>query len=531
MSSSRNAVDKWAVKQGFGPVRKFEGTRTKIGGDPAATHAGFYLLMFKDDSYYLGESINLRSRMGGHSSFWGNEIEEVRFIRENLSKQQLQEVERLFIHELNKTVPNRCRNKTHAAVSFGTDKLEEFLDPADQTRWLSAPAEFNASDNTDLKAMTEAQAIKYKTAASRYVDHPAERATTQLLRNYLTNCVPVPKQTEFHGWNVSTGTYGGRRLLCVCVGRMEAFVVFRDLHGFINVRKSSILNGAMTQRAFAKLHPDVAVTTVSYDDSGADTLLLKAKTPEAFSRLMNDPQVLDAAARLVLDVMRKHPSVYTRYHCPQVVERVFPDVRRASSDEIDGLDAIKTLHTNATQPIGGESAEASTSEPRELPDVVTEEVPDDVDIAWFVNAGPITSKRNTLEDFVTNGEWRMDPSAKFEGHVQAMLQGERIAVRKRRNATDGVPFATRGNKVSVMDILLTGIITKNPGDGCSVKVRWDPQTGPRRWYLYTNQDPVWAVPHGLAPHNDELVAFTFDSGQQNIDSWRNRPFWRDRFGD
>lgn len=253
MSSSRNAVDKWASKQGFGPVRKFEGTKTKIGGDPAATHAGFYLLMFKGDSYYLGESINLRSRMGGHSSFWGNEIEEVRFIRENLSKQQLQAVERLLIHELNRTVPNRCRNKTHAAVSFGTDKLEEFLDPAEQLRWLSAPAEFNMSDHSDLKAMNEAQAIKYKTAATRYADHSAEPATTQLLRNYLTNCVPVPKQTEFHGWNVSTGTYGGRRLLCVCVGRMETFVVFRDLHGFVNVRKSSILNGAMTQRAFASV--------------------------------------------------------------------------------------------------------------------------------------------------------------------------------------------------------------------------------------------------------------------------------------
>lgn len=537
MSSYRETVDRWATTQGFGGSQAFAGSRTPVGGDPSTRYAGFYLLMFDDDSYYLGESVNLKGRMGGHNTLWGKNIEQVRFIRQNLSKQQLRTIERGLIHELNAIVPTRCRNKTHASVHFGKDELADFLDLSEQQRWFDSPLAFNLSDASGLKPMSEAQGIKYKAAAEKYLAHPEEQATTVALRRYLLECVPVPKQTEFHGWNVSTGTYGGRRLLCVCVGRMETFVMFPGGTGFVVVRKSTVLSNGHSLTGFKRTHPNVRVKEREYDDSGADTLTLDARTPESFRSLLEDKTVLRAGAQLVLDVMRKHPSVYTRYHCPQVVERVFSDKQRASSKEIDSLQTSRESVKEA-----GAAARAADQAPtlrREtVPDSqfealrqTTDDIPDDFEIAWFVNAGPQKSSRNTIADFVESGEWRMNPNPKFESHVQSMLPGERIAVRRRRNTQQDVPFDTRGHSVSVMDILLTGTIVSNPGDGCSVKVRWDASIVPRQWYLYTNQDAVWAVPYGLVRHNDELIAFIFDGGIQNIDRWRNAPFWRERFGD
>lgn len=160
---------------------------------------------------------------------------------------------------------------------------------------------------------------------------------------------------------------------------------------------------------------------------------------------------------------------------------------------------------------------------------VVEEVTDGVSITWFVNAGPVKSGRNTVSEFRGNSEWRMDPHERYEFLVQDMLPGERIVVRKRYNAP-GAPFDNRGRKVSAMDILLTGTIIKNPGDGCSVKVDWDRLAPARTWYLYTNQDPVWGLPSGH-PWGDRLVDFAVNGADQDLDFWRNASYWRDRFGD
>ncbi len=152
---------------------------------------------------------------------------------------------------------------------------------------------------------------------------------------------------------------------------------------------------------------------------------------------------------------------------------------------------------------------------------------------WIMSPGPTHTGRNQIRDFIERGEWRMDPNPRFESKVADMLSGERIAVRTRRTTVDDVPFDRRDERVSVMDFELTGTITENPGNGCSVRVDWDPEPpAPRRYYLYTSQDTVWALVRGKTPVWDDLIDFAFEGKtQQNIDFLRNHPYWRDRFGD
>lgn len=547
MTKNRPRVDVWADKLKFTAAVPFSGTSTRVGDDDRIRYAGFYLLYFADDTYYLGESVNIRGRLGGHKAKWGDEITEVRVLPQNLSKQQLRVVEKKLIHQLEEEVPKHCRNITHASISFGRNELEEYLPLTEQEQWLTDPAAFNAADATTLKPMTTAQAVKYANRARRFAALPDADRLTRCLRTYLDTCVPVPRQTEFQSWSVSAmpSTTRGERALCVSVGRMETLVIGRDGGGFIVVRKSALMSGLLDSARFRLRNRSIRIDDAHYVDAGRDTVTIDVFDLDGFTKLLSDPNVMRAAAQLVIDVMRKHPCVYTRYHCPQLVERAYPEYTREAPEPVTATvaETQRILADPAVAPAsdvtrdntGGLSAqplpEASGESLTDNGGIEDEQAPsDDIVISWFVNAGPISSKSNTVDDFIARGEWRMDPREKYQGLVQDMLPGERIAVRKRYNTTD-VPFENRGYPVSTMDILLTGTITANPGDGCSVLVDWDARSAPRPWYLFTSQDPVWAVPRSCQSYYDDLLAFTFDDAKQDLDYWRNEPYWQERFGD
>lgn len=518
MSSNTN-VTNWATGHGFSAPIVFDGLNTTVGTNPKARYAGFYLLGFADGDWYLGESVNVRSRMGQHKKTYGSEVTTVRLLLQNLSKAGLRAHERTLIRELNEVAAGNVRNKAHAGVTAGVNELVEFLDEDEQQLWLENPRQFNATDDASLKAVSAAQEAKYKTNVRKFRERPDSAQLTGLLRLYLEAAVPAPRRTEFQSWNVSCGTYNGVRVYCVSVGKMEVFVTFADGGGFVVVRKS-LLGNLSTIR---KRHPDVRVgTSRPYEDSGPDMARLRADSYETLHALLEDPIVQQAAAKMVLDVTRKHPSAYARYHCTQLVEDVYPEFQRPAAE-------ASMPATEAAQIVRELMTELPVTNSDSPPEQVFDQ-PDDVPLAWFVNAGPVKSGRNSIDDFIGQGEWRMDPNDRYQDNVQDMLPGERIAVRKRYNSKQNIPFDHRGNHVSCMDILLTGTVTENPGDGVSVKVDWDLKRSPRTWYLFTSQDMVWPV-SPIHSWSKRLIDFAFSGAPQDLDFWRNASYWRDRFGD
>lgn len=526
----QEAVARWAESHRFGPELRFADVG-RIGlpvNGPKAS--GYYLLRFDNDSYYLGESLDLRSRMGGHRSKWGDEIATVRLLIGPASKQELRRVERTLTRELEATGV-QIRNVLNASITSGIDALSELLDPAAQEEWLADPIAYNSNDQTPLKELT-AQSIRYSTAARRYLEHSDEDAVTAVLRTFIESCIPTPRATEFQYWSVSTGTYGSTkfpRRFCVSVGKMEVLVLNADkknggrVGGFVNVRES-VLDSAIDAADFVADHPSVVVDETRYQDAGADTLRLRVQGLDALTSLVSDPRVAKAAGALVLDVMRKHFCIYTRYHCPQLVERVYPDLDRVSGGETHAVAAAGIGPSIAVEAVQTFSAD----------DEPVGEIEDlgDVEIFWVVGQGSRVSNRNQVSDFVARGEWRMDANPQYEAKVADMRVGERIAVRTRRNITENVPFDHRGHPVSIMDFHLRGVITHNPGDGCSVGVEWaDAVAVPPRFYLYTSQDMVWPMALGHTTGWNQVIGFAFDDQPQDVDLFRNSPFWAKRFGD
>lgn len=147
---------------------------------------------------------------------------------------------------------------------------------------------------------------------------------------------------------------------------------------------------------------------------------------------------------------------------------------------------------------------------------------------WFVGAS-YGSKDDQMPRFLENGIWENGYDDKLLDMVRAMQPGERIAIKAAYTRKHGLPFDNRGRTVSVMGIKAIGTITENLNDGKRVKVDWA-QAGPvREWYFYTHRGTVWRVQPGDWM-NDALIAFAFDGVPQDVDRFRNEPFWRERYG-
>lgn len=150
--------------------------------------------------------------------------------------------------------------------------------------------------------------------------------------------------------------------------------------------------------------------------------------------------------------------------------------------------------------------------------------------SWFVGAAYNRTEDQTPR-FLAEGIWENGyEDGKYGDLVRAMRPGDRIAIKSSYTRKRELPFDNRGATVSVMAIKAVGTITANLDDGKRVQVNWTPVSPPREWYFYTNRATVWRVAPG-GWMEDGLLAFTFDGQQQDIDRFRNEPFWRERFGD
>jgi 5-methylcytosine-specific restriction protein B len=147
---------------------------------------------------------------------------------------------------------------------------------------------------------------------------------------------------------------------------------------------------------------------------------------------------------------------------------------------------------------------------------------------WFVGAS-YGGTDDQMPRFLKEGIWENGYDDKLLDMVRAMQPGERIAIKAAYTRKHGLPFDNRGRTVSVMGIKAVGTITENPNDGKRVKVDWTKAEPVREWYFYTHRGTIWRVQPGDWM-NDALIAFAFEGKPQDLDRFRNEPFWRERFG-
>jgi len=148
---------------------------------------------------------------------------------------------------------------------------------------------------------------------------------------------------------------------------------------------------------------------------------------------------------------------------------------------------------------------------------------------WFVVAS-FGGTEDQTERFLREGIWESDDEDKYGELVNSIKTGDRIAIKATYTRKHNLPFDNRGHHVSVMAIKAIGIVIENLGDGRTLKVDWQRADPPREWYFFTNRYTIWRVVPGNWASN-ALIEFTFQNKPQDIDRFRNDPFWRERYGD
>lgn len=153
-----------------------------------------------------------------------------------------------------------------------------------------------------------------------------------------------------------------------------------------------------------------------------------------------------------------------------------------------------------------------------------------VEYAWFLGAAFAGGDDDQSARFVREGVWEHRHADQYTEAVRSILPDDRVALKAMFTQKHGLPFDNRGNSVSAMTIKATGIVADNPGDGHRLLVEWTPEDPPRKWYFFTYRPTIWKVVSGKW-QTDELLRFTFEGEPQNIDRFRNSPYFADRFGD
>lgn len=187
--------------------------------------------------------------------------------------------------------------------------------------------------------------------------------------------------------------------------------------------------------------------------------------------------------------------------------------------EITEAQAVAMFKSVATQ-LKGHEEEVTAPEDHVQPDSTQ---------YWFVGAMWGDGEGDQMPRFLQEGIWQNGYEDKFAEQVRSMKPGDRIAIKASFARKHDTPFDNKGQTVSVMKIKAIGTVTRNHGDGHTVDVAWEPLTEPREWYFYTYRSTITRARVEDEELARRLVAFTFDSAQQDYAFFMAQPYWRDRF--
>ncbi|OCG23591.1 hypothetical protein A9G22_05980 [Gilliamella sp. App2-1] len=154
---------------------------------------------------------------------------------------------------------------------------------------------------------------------------------------------------------------------------------------------------------------------------------------------------------------------------------------------------------------------------------------DEIKTYWFLGA-KFKGNKDQTENFISSGIWQNGYDNKLLDNVKSISVGDKVAIKSTYNQKINLPFDNKGLFVSVMEIKAIGIVTKNQGDGKLLEVDWQQTNLNKKWYFYTYINTIWSVKNDNWL-NKQLINFAFYDQPQDIDAFRNAPYWKSRYGD
>lgn len=274
---------------------------------------GIYTLEFKNGERYVGQTIDLVSRLSSHRRRW-DDIVAVSFVE--CGPEELNGLERAMISDAERG--HVVRNRAFTKMPGGRADLDFIVDIQQQAEWLEGlqPA-YPLDERT--RAAERRQRTRQKFEEMR--THPHYDQALAELTTYVNAVIPWPSVTGGLYWGVSAmpGTARTRerhRLLTVNAHNVELFF----MNHFVRTgRTKSILNVDSTMlRPIDRRKLRITPTRYrSYPDTSAITVPLSSSEDT-----LKRPRVLAAARAMALGLMRREPSNFAKFHSDDLLDQV-----------------------------------------------------------------------------------------------------------------------------------------------------------------------------------------------------------------
>jgi hypothetical protein len=299
------------------------------------SRCGIYLLTFPDGSFYIGQSVNVVGRFAQHKAV---HQDITGFTFQGIVKDELNRLERSLIYQAEK-LGMSLRNIEHVSSPLGETDLDDVLESKQQKLSVEAPEIFAAADVKIAARQDAAFRERYRRRSETLARNARFPELRRILILYFQQCIPAFRHTEFTFWAVSclpsTNSDTYPRYFCVSANSMEVFVIGAErnlngaLWGFMNLSKETLSECYKTTKALLQKHPEIEVEQPNYRAAGQDQIRLLFNDVDVVTRLIEDPVIAKASRVLNLRLMRKGATLYSRYHCFDLVDSVLSSETKA----------------------------------------------------------------------------------------------------------------------------------------------------------------------------------------------------------
>lgn len=304
MTSSRHQL-RWEVSNGVAPSIYF-GLDRKL--------CGIYTLEFKEGDRYVGQTVDLTSRIASHRRRW-TDIVAVAFFE--CGPEELNELERTLITQTERTFP--LRNKAFTKMPSGDAEIDLVVDRQEQAEWLDGvqPA-YPLDEHTRAAERRRRTRAKFEALAA----HPAYPEALEDLAAYVHEVIPWPSVTGGLYWGVSampstSRTKDRHRLFTVNAHNVELLYL---MHYPALGESSAVLNvdaGTITRRDRRGLSIRRHSHYRSYGNCESIDVPIGA-----MAEVLARPSIRAAARTMALGLMRRGPSNFARFHSDALLDEV-----------------------------------------------------------------------------------------------------------------------------------------------------------------------------------------------------------------
>ena len=296
---------RWEISNGVAPSIYF-GLDRKL--------CGIYILEFTGGDRYVGQTVDLTSRLAAHRHRW-KDIIAVSFLE--CGPDELDHLERTLITQTERSFP--VRNKAFTKMPSGDAEIDLVVDRQEQAEWLDG-----VQPAYPLDERTRAAERRRRTRAKfeALVGHPAYPEALEDLAAYVHEVIPWPSVTGGLYWGVSampstSRTKDRHRLFTVNAHNVELLYLMHYPHENETDAILNVASSVVTPRDRRDLEIRRQTGYRSYRD--CETITLPAgKIAEVLERL----SVLTAARTMALGLMRRGPSNFAKFHSDALLDEV-----------------------------------------------------------------------------------------------------------------------------------------------------------------------------------------------------------------